>query len=126
MFECEACKDDPTVHSFYAMRDTSSHTVYYSCEKEIKDNHVERILMHIDGMLREHTSKTWSWVMDANDFTLGWDSKDLAYGIMDMMEKYSATLTEVRIINMSSFMKKVFSFGKSFLSERLQSVIREE
>lgn len=126
MFTCHACQADPKVHSFYSIEDSSTHTTYYSCENDIKDTNIERIVQHIEGYLQHHTTKQWSWVMDAKEFTLGWSSKDLAYAVLDIIEKYKSTLVRVRMINMSNLMKKIFKFGKSFLEEPLQSVFELE
>ena len=126
MFTCHACQVDPTVHSFYCIEETGTHTTYYSCENEIKDTNIERIVEHIEGHLQHHATKKWSWVMDAKEFTFGWSSREFAYAILSIIEKYQFTLERVRLINMSNLMKKIFNFGISFLEEPLKSIFEIE
>lgn len=123
MFSCFCTQDKIINTSFYSVSTTDSSTTYYSCGKDIKDSDVAHIVEHIEETLKSNSSK-WSWIMDSKDFVMGWSSRDLAYAIVELLEKHIDTLVEVRIINMNDLMSKIYNFSKSFLSERVQSIIR--
>lgn len=124
MFSCICTKEQIINTSFYSVSNTDSITTYYSCGKDIKDSNVEHIVEHIEETLKSNSYSKWSWVMDSRDFIIGWSSRELAYAIVELLEKYIDTLVEVRIINMSDLMSKIYNFSKSFMSERVQSIIR--
>ena len=126
MFVCSHCVQDPTLHSFRIEEDTDTHTTYHSVLSGATDTDVKRIMSHIKGYVEyqrvHHPTKTWSWIMDATNFTTQWHSLDLTYEIMDLIQTYKSTFTVCRIVHTNEWVKQMYGIARMFLSQETKDL----
>lgn len=126
MFICEYCKDEPSLHTFRIREDSDTHTEYYSCIAESTDKNIEQIVYHINGYLEWHhqSDKTWSWIIDSNNFCIEWHTFALTMELIKLYQTYHDTLTEIRVINLNEWMKYLVELFIPYMNTKLQSIIK--
>jgi hypothetical protein len=125
VFLCKICQQYPNSHSLIKFEETNDRIIYYTCPNKAKDNRIEGILYHFDGVLSAIKDKDWIWILDLKD-----------YGIKEMLEinntiaivnlikeKYSKTLQKIIVINTNSYTKTLYNAIKPFLNKRMQDIV---
>jgi hypothetical protein len=125
VFVCKICESCPKSHSLFKFEETIDRIIYYTRPSDAKDNNIEGILYHYDGVLGDTKDKNWVWVLDLK-----------GYGIKQMLEiqntiqivnlikeKYSKNLQKIIVINTNSYTGKIYKIIKPFLNKRMQSML---
>jgi hypothetical protein len=89
---------------------------------ESTDTNVDQIVSHIRGYV-EHSTKTWSCIMDSRDFTIHWHTFPLTMALFDLIKQHQSRLREIRMIHMNVWMKDFLLFCIPYMSPELQQVL---
>ena len=122
---CAACAADPESHSFKKISEKKNTTIFYTkpgAAKMYKDT--EGILAHMENMLIANANKKWMCIIDGDDFDIRHATEfSTGHGIVELMKKYNATLVEIKIINPTWHMNRVFGDSSTYFTEEMRQKI---
>jgi len=127
VYTCPLCLLDPLSHSFTNFLEKEDTFYFYTCPaKATLYFDTISIINHYDGVLSEITeNKNWIWVLDVTSFGLNHFLQiEVAKELSKLISsKFSKKLKKIIIINPNNYVFFVYSIVKSFLTDKIKSII---
>ena len=115
---CQACKKNPSAHSFHKLYEHNGISVFYTNpgEAEMYDD-VDGIITHMDNMLKQHEKNRWAWIFDAQGFEYKHMIQlQLTKRIIHLISNsYFSNLEYIHIKNVNFMIKQLFHTIKPLL-----------
>ena len=122
---CKTCAADPDSHSFKRIAEKCGVSIFYSkpsSAKLYKDT--EGILAHVGNVLAQYGDKKWVLIIDGDGFDIRHATEiSTGLGLLKLINMYSKTLVELKLINPSWHMKGALKLADSEFTEEMRSKI---